>query len=88
MSEHFFGEWVEYRSEEEKIEAKQYLDLWKKFFMRKIPDLEFVNEQIIDRKNIAPISLGGLLLGEPISTLAIKICMKGEKLDNVKGIIE
>ena len=32
---HFFGEWVEYRNDEEKEEAKQYLLLWKKFFIRK-----------------------------------------------------
>jgi hypothetical protein len=76
MSEYFFGEWAEYKSEEEKIEARQYLNLWKKFFMRKNPNLEFVNAQIIDRKNISPVSLGGFLPGEPISTLAIKICMK------------
>jgi hypothetical protein len=70
----YFGEWVEYRSEEERIEAKQYLDLWKKFFLRKVPDLEFVEEHFIDRENAL------------IYTFGIKIAMKGKKPENVLSL--
>ncbi len=84
--EHYFGEWVEYRNEEEKIEARQYLELWKKFFMRKVPDMEFVEEQIVDRVNIHPINITGTYFGEPKSTLALKICMKGKKPKNVLNL--
>lgn len=84
--EHFFGEWVEYHNEEEKLQARQYLELWKKFFLRKIPNLEFVEEQFIDRTNIFPISLNGYMTGPSNSTLGLKICMKGKKPENVLSL--
>lgn len=81
---HYFGEWVEYRNEEEKIEAKQYLELWKKFFIRKIPTLEFVEETFIDRPKYE--CWGGAVRNSVKATLGLKICMKGEKSDNVLSL--
>lgn len=37
MKSLIYSEWVEYKNNSEKIEAKSYLLLWKKFFIRKIP---------------------------------------------------
>jgi hypothetical protein len=82
---HWFGEWVEYRTEEEKEEARVYLNLWKKFFCMKVPSLKIVDEQIID-------NLGYDFPGEYItsikSTLGIKISMRGYKPDFVLTIDE
>ncbi|MEK6879399.1 MAG: hypothetical protein AABY22_07325 [Nanoarchaeota archaeon] len=63
-----FSEWFEYRVEYDKSQAKFYLNLWKKFFLRKMHDQEF-EVQIIDKPEIEN------LLGEKtkFSTLGIKI---------------
>ncbi len=71
MKSHFFGEWVEYKNNEEKIEAEQYLQSWKKFFLRKVTDMNYSSEQIIDRTY------------DKKSTLGIKIEMKGTLPENV-----
>jgi len=77
MENHFFGEWVEVRNEEEKEEAAQYLGLWMKYFQRKVPDLEFVDKQMIYRDKI---------YGCNKSTLGIKIHMRGKKPENVLSL--
>ncbi len=46
------GEWVEIHSDEEIDEAKLYLELWKKFYLRQLPGYEFVDEEYISKKKI------------------------------------
>jgi hypothetical protein len=77
-NEHYFGEWVEYHNEEEKEEAIKYLALWKKFFIRKVPDLKFDNhDQIVLRPDV---------FGMGKNTIGIKICGKGKKPKNVLNL--
>ena len=71
---HYFGEWVEIRSEEEKVEAEIFLQSWKKFFLRRMPDLELVIDQIVDKPN---------LIAPGIGTIGIKIGLKGKLPENV-----
>lgn len=83
--EHFFGEWVEYLNEEEKQEAIKYLNSWVKFFCRKLPTLKLMKPaQIIDRPKIE--SFSGLTF--PKSTIGVKICMIGEKPENLLSLME
>lgn len=49
MDKYFFKEWVFFDSEDEKKDAEKYLDLWKKFIIKKNQDLRFVDDQIIER---------------------------------------
>ena len=76
--DHFFAEWVEYRDEEEKKEANQYLILWKKFFMRKVSYLELINEQFIDKPK--PTEVDEFIIIN--STLGIKLHMMEKKPKN------
>ncbi len=63
----FYGEWVFLDDESEREDALQYLNLWKKFILRKFVDCEFVEDQIIYKPG----------LNEVIRpTLGIKICIK------------
>jgi hypothetical protein len=81
MKEHFYGEWVRYDNEEEKIEAEQYLKLWKKFFLKKLPEeMEFVEDHLIDRP-IGTLMMKSLTHDEPskFGTLGVKICVKREE---------
>ena len=78
----YFGEWVEYRDEKEKEEALQYLQLWKKFFLRKISDMELNDELIIYRPHIE--SFDGIKM--PYPTIGIKIEMKGIKPEYVLSL--
>lgn len=73
----YFGEWVEYDDEEDKIAAHSYLQLWKRFFLKKVPSLEFVEDQIIDRFQVERQSILGAI-GPAKNTLGIKIRMKSE----------
>jgi len=43
-------EWVEIDNEEEKIEAKTYLLLWKKFYLKHLPSFECVYEEFLDKR--------------------------------------
>lgn len=79
MNSHFFGEWVEYTNEEEKLEAKVYLDYWIKFFVRKFTNMELGTIQWIDRPHIESFSV----LTFPKNTLGVKIEMKGSLPKNV-----
>jgi len=83
---HWFGEWVEYRNEEEKDEAKIYLSLWKKFFTRKIPTLELMDCQFVDRPKYEDLS--GCVRTSVKSTLGLKLQMKGDKPDFVLSLDE
>lgn len=66
---HFYGEWVEFRDENEKEEAKTYLNLWKKFFVRKLPStVTLVEEQWIQKPAIAYGAFGYPSLGMKIKT--------------------
>lgn len=64
----FFCEWVEYRNDEERKMALEYLNLWKFFALRKL-DVKFIEDTIIDR----PYWIEGI-----ITTLAIKIKCEGK----------
>lgn len=72
----FFGEWVFYPegNEQAKKEAKDYLNLWRKFLIRKLSgelfDYEFIDEQWIDRES----KYHGPLCTD--ASLAIKISYK------------
>ncbi len=67
---HYYGEWASYNDEKEKKEIRTYLELWKKYFLRKLPStLSFVEEQWIDGPT-DPYSLN-------LPTLGLKIKMKG-----------
>ena len=87
MKEHFYGEWVRYDNEEERQEAIQYLALWKKFFLKKLPlGAELILDQLIER----PIGtlVSSMLSDEPskFGTLAIKICVEHEEqISDEKG---
>lgn len=49
-NDYYYGEWAYYDLEEERKEAQTYLELWMKFFLRKLPStLTFVEAQFIDR---------------------------------------
>lgn len=67
MKSNFYGEWVHYESEDEKEQAKQYLKLWKKFFLKKNDSEKFVGEQWVEQ----PAWEHGALI-KP-ATLALKI---------------
>lgn len=83
---YFFGEWVEYQNDEEKIEALEYLNLWVKFFQRKIPDMKMVNSpQIIDRPKVEFTYAGAVRMCKR-STLGVKIEMLGEKPENLLSL--
>lgn len=68
----FYGEYVDC-CEEEKEEAKSYLNLWKKFTLRRLkkrhPSVELIDEQVIERgpEYSGPLSEQG--------TIAIKLCI-------------
>lgn len=47
----FFGEWVFFENPEEFEEANEYLKLWKKFFLKKIPSLEQVGKDYMITKH-------------------------------------
>ncbi len=83
-NDHYFGEWVEYRDDAEKCEAYQYLELWKKFIIRKLVGLEFVTEQFTDHPYLE--SFSGIK--SPSSTLGIKIHLKGKKPENVLSLAD
>lgn len=65
---HFFGEWVYCETEEERKQAYQYLALWKKFFIKKLPEMiQEGDDQIIWRPKCET---------QTIATLGIKIAMR------------
>lgn len=71
----FYAEWVSYEDCKEREEAFDYLRLWKKFLLKKLPSLEQVGfDQIIERNDIH---------GKGFNTLGIKIELRlredGEK---------
>ena len=72
MKTHFFGEWVFFDDEEEKEDAYKYLALWKKFILKRLPDMEQIGyDQIV------------IKAGFPSNTLGIKIEMKGKVPENI-----
>lgn len=75
MKDYWFGEWVEYTCEDNKIDAERYLCLWRKFTLRKLKDLELIEEQWIDRDKSYQL---------PMTTLGIKLQMRGEMMDEEK----
>ena len=57
MTTQYFGEWVEYRDQEERDQANTYLSLWQKFFIRKLgAGAKVIEEQIVDRPNYEELS--------------------------------
>jgi len=85
---HWYADWVpvKYEDEEEMEMAKKYLTLWKYFILRKLNDMEFVEETWIERPHCWQENMKGLKsIG--IATLALKICLKG-KNEFLKGCME
>lgn len=81
-----FGESAEFvwGDENEKAEAKQYLLLWKKFFIRKLQKdsyrVEVVDEQWVERE---PMYIGALAQR---GSLSLKICVEGKYFYDLEGI--
>lgn len=48
-SDYYYSEWAEYRNDEEKTEVHNYLELWKKFNMRKLEGMELINALLVDK---------------------------------------
>jgi|GEM_PF-4276920 len=72
MNLKFYAEYAYYKNSEEKEEAKIYLTLWKKFYLRKLgKQVEYVNEQWVDREDLGTLA--------QYSSLALKFCVKDEK---------
>lgn len=70
LNQKFYGEWVEYRSEEEKIEAIQYLLLFVKYYVRKLDKAKLIDTKLVDRPVIP---------GTVISTIGVKFCVESEE---------
>ena len=66
----FFGEWVFYETSEEYEDAIKYLQLWKKFILKKLYYLEQIGVDHIILKND--------IHGTGKNTLGIKIEMKNK----------
>lgn len=65
---HFFREWVYFTNPEERQQAYDYLNLWKKFHLKRFPDLEQVGEDSwVENKDV--FQLG-------VNTLGLKIAMQ------------
>jgi len=64
----YFGEWVQYQSDNviEKEEAQRYLQLWKKFFLRKLQS-ELIEFKIIDSYDSEPRPASCLAINSVIS---------------------
>lgn len=85
MDNSFFGEWVYFDNEEEKEDAYKYLALWKKFMLKKLPDMEQVGQDQIVLRTYTENMIGQKF---PINTLGIKIEMIGKKPENILTISE
>lgn len=74
----YFGEWAPYGSDEDRKDAEIYLNLWKKFLLKKFPNgYEYLRDQLIDRPPGIPLeSLSGRTVPSEYGTLAMKIVMK------------
>lgn len=71
----FFGEWVYWDDDKELQDAYVYLALWKKFIVKRLPDMEQVgNDQFVLR----PIDEN-----QERATVGIKIEMKGKLTKNI-----
>jgi hypothetical protein len=75
----FYSEWVEYISEEERHEAVRYLTSWKKFTFRKMPELEIVEEVLIDRPCLSKEFEDTSLL-VPRATLGVKVGVSKKRI--------
>jgi hypothetical protein len=72
----YFGEWVLYKANDlnEEEEAKRYLQLWKKFFIRKLQS-ELIECKIIDTYETEPRPASCLAIN---LTIGMKICVEAE----------
>jgi hypothetical protein len=70
----FLGEWVFWENEEELKDAYIYLELWKKFILKRLPEMEQVGN---DHLVLRPADVLGR------GTLGMKIEMKGKLPENV-----
>lgn len=87
--EHYFGEWVFWDSQEDLEDAYKYLALWKKFFLKEVPNMiSEGDDQIILRPPMPEESLAGLLPNMGRGTLGIKFVMKGKLPENVLSLKE
>lgn len=73
----YFGEWVYYDNQEDLDDAYQYLALWKKFHLKRLPKMQQEGQdQIVLRPVLYEESLEGILPNLGRATLGIKIAMK------------
>jgi len=73
----FFGEWVYWDDQEDLEDAYKYLALWKKFHLKRLPEMQQEgHDQIVLRPAMYEESLGGMLPNLGRATLGIKIAMK------------
>lgn len=64
----YFGEWVYYDNQEDLDDAYKYLALWKKFHLKRLPEMQQEgNDQIVLRP---------ICEHQATATLGIKIAMK------------
>jgi hypothetical protein len=73
VKDHWFGEWVDYNDQIDKIRALIYLDLWKNFFLKKVECLELIDADIVDKPK------SDTFLEK--NTIGIKLHMRGIKPD-------
>lgn len=71
----YYSEWVTLDSNEELEEAKIYLNLWKKFFLKKIGNPKVVAEQLVI-KNRDDLKLPFSENVNWHSVISIKFCVK------------
>ena len=73
--EHYFGEWVPFENEEEKQDARKYLELWKKFILKKLNIMNQIHaDHWIEREFVYDMYLNTY----PYQTLGLKICLTGD----------
>jgi hypothetical protein len=68
----YYGKWISYVDEEERLEGQAYLKSWKKFDFRHRKDLKLIDEVCIEHKDIPEVP-GIIYRYKPMNTLALKL---------------
>lgn len=75
----YFGEWVYWDNQEDLDDAYKYLNLWKKFHLKRLSKMKQEgHDQIVLRPAMPEESLLGVLPNIGRATIGIKIAMKKE----------
>lgn len=69
-NKHYFAEWVKILDESELEEATQYLELWTKYFQRRVTELKLIDSKLMYKPK-------GTYHNEEMATVGIKIVMEG-----------